>query len=132
MAQTAGNINKTESVMVDKNGIPIPILGISSNDTLSSGKTGAINTNTTITLGKDSLFMVVIAQADTTDMGILIVDILAPSDGSKTFRFASSSGSIVLILKGRALNGSNACDMKITHVASPNSTGFIASVIQLA
>ena len=126
MGKTVGNSSKSEKYMYDRNGIPIPILGFSANDAESITKSSAVTTNTTVSLTVGQIYMIVISQADTADSGVLIVDVQSPSNVSKLIRFASFTGCITLVVKARET------DMKLTHVASANSTGFIVSVARLA
>lgn len=112
---------RKESFRPDQDGVPIPILGFTASDAESVDASAAITTNTTLTLVVDALYMIVIAQADTTDIGILVVDIDVPAAGSKNVRMSTSSGQFVIYHKAIEVT------MKITHVASPNSTGFIVS-----
>lgn len=126
MGKTTGDSSRNAEFPLDKKGIPIPLLGFSASDANSDDKSAAITTNTTIAFVVGSVYFLVIAQADTVDSGIMIVDILTPSTGAKSVRIASLTGSIVLTFKARET------DMKITHVASPNTTGFIISKFELA
>lgn len=126
MGKTAGNSSKSERFSLDRNGLPIPVLGFSDSDTDSIVKSAAVTTSATVALTIGNIYEIIVAQADTADSGILVVDVNSPSGGAKTKRYATLTGMIRFVLKAREV------DFKVTHVASPNTTGFIISVARLA